>query len=213
VLEPSGLYYPNRFARLFLLAMEDVMGNRGLSAILSMAGLEAYMDNPPPDTLARQFDFAHMAALNESLERMYGARGGRGIALRIGRATFSMGLKDFGAMAGMATPAFQALSLEKRADIGVHALAAIFTNFTDQTTSVQMSPDAYQLIVETSPMAWGRTADRPVCHALSGIIQEGMRWSSRSYEFHVQETACRATGSQQCIFRINKNPIGGASFG
>ena len=116
-------------------------------------------------------------------------------------------------MAGMATPAFQALSLEKRADIGVHALAAIFTKFTDQTTTVQESLDAYQMIVETSPMSWGRTAERPVCHALAGIIQEAMRWSSRSYEFHVQEIACRATGSQQCIFRVNKNPIGGANLG
>jgi len=34
------------------------------------------------------------------LETVYGARGGRGIALRIGRATFSMGLKNFGALAG-----------------------------------------------------------------------------------------------------------------
>jgi predicted hydrocarbon binding protein len=213
VLEPSGLYYPNRFARLFLLAMEDVMGKRGLNNILSMAGLEAYMDNPPPDTLARQFDFAYMAALNQALETNYGARGGRGIALRIGRATFSMGLKSFGALAGMATPAFQALPLEKRTQIGVQALAAVFTNFTDQTTTVEEEDAIYNVIVDISPMAWGRTAERPVCHALTGIIQESLRWSSHSYEFHVQETTCRATGSQNCIFRINKNPIGGASLG
>lgn len=213
MLEPSGLYYPNRFARLFLLAMEDVMGKRGLNTILSMAGLEAYIDNPPPDTLARQADFAYIAAINQALEDTYGARGGRGIALRVGRATFSRGLKDFGALAGMATPAFQALTLEKRAQIGVQALAAVFTNFTDQTTLLEESETYYNLVVEISPMAWGRTAERPVCHALTGIFQEGMRWSSRSYEFHVQETACRATGSDACVFKINKNPIGGADLG
>ena len=213
MLEPSGLYYPNRFARLFLLAMEDVMGRRGLHTILSLAGLEAYIDAFPPDNLARQFDFAHMAALNEALENMYGARGGRGIALRIGRATFSKGMKDFGALAGMATPAFQALPLVKRIDIGVQALAAVFTNFTDQATTVENEDTVYKVIVEISPMAWGRTAERPVCHALAGIIQEGMRWASHSHEFHVQETACRATGSSTCIFKVNKNPIGGATLG
>jgi hypothetical protein len=84
VLEPSGLYYPNRFARLFFLAMEDVMGKHGLNSVLSIANLDAYIDQPPPDNMARQFDFAYMAALSEALENMYGTRGGRGIALRFG---------------------------------------------------------------------------------------------------------------------------------
>ena len=213
MLEPSGLYYPNRFARLFLLAMEDVMGKHGLNNILSMSGLEAYMDNLPPDNLARQFDFAYMAALNAGLETVYGARGGRGIALRIGRATFSMGLKNFGALAGMATPAFQALLLNKRTQIGLNALAAVYSTFSDQASRVQEADDHYLFEVEISPMAWGRTADRPVCHALTGIIQESMRWASHAYEFHAQEIACRAAGSDQCVFKVNKNPIGGASLG
>jgi len=189
------------------------MGKRGLATVLSMAGLEAYMENMPPDNLAQQFDFAYLAAISQALEDMYGARGGRGIALRVGRATFSKGLKDFGAFAGMATPTFQALPLEKRAQIGVNALAAVFTNFSDQTTILQEEETVYTLLAESSPMAWGRTADRPVCHAITGIIQEGLRWASRGYEFNVQEIACRAASNPNCIFRINKNPIGGAILG
>jgi predicted hydrocarbon binding protein len=209
VHEPSGLYYPYRFARLFLLAMEDVMGKHGLNTILGMADLEAYIDNLPPDTLARQFDFAEIAALSQALEDMYGARGGRGIALRIGRATFSMGLKNFGAMAGMASPSFQALPLEKRVRIGTQALAAVFTRFSDQQSIVEEQDDVFTFTVENSPMAWGRASERPVCHALTGIIQEGLRWASHGYEFHAQEIACRASGSEACVFRINKTPIGG----
>jgi len=209
VPEPSGLYYPNRFARLFLLAMEDVMGQQGLATILSMAGLDTYIDTPPPDNLARQFDFAYMAALSQALEDMYGTRGGRGIALRIGRATFSQGFKSFGMLAGMAHPAYAALPLEQRTDLGVRAMAAVFTRFSDQTTTVSDGGDAYLFTVENSPMAWGRTSERPVCHALAGIIQEGMRWASRSYEYHVQEIACRAAGADACTFKVSKNPIGG----
>jgi predicted hydrocarbon binding protein len=202
------MYYPNRIARLFFLAMEDVMGKGGLNALLSLAGLDAYIDQPPPNNLARQFDFAYIAALSQALEDMYGARGGRGMALRIGRACFARGLKNFGAMAGMTDPAFVSLPLETRTRLGLDALAAIFTNFSDQHSLVNDQGDYLIFTTESSPMAWGRTSDKPVCHALTGIVQESLRWASDGHEFHVQETACRAVGENACVFRVNKKPIG-----
>jgi predicted hydrocarbon binding protein len=208
MLEPSGLYYPNRIARLYILAMEDVMGVNGLNAILSLAGLDNFIHDPPPDNLARQFDFAHIAALNEALEEMYGSRGGRGIALRIGRATFARGMKSFGALSGMRDPAFRALPLGQRTRIGLEALAAVFSNFTDQQSTMAELNAYYEFTTEFSPFSWGRSADRPVCHALVGIIQESMRWASNGHEYHVQEVLCRAVEGEACVFRVNKNPIG-----
>jgi predicted hydrocarbon binding protein len=188
--------------------MDEVMGTSGLNAVLSLAGLDAYIDNPPPDTLTRQFDFAYLAALNQALEDMYGARGGRGMALRIGRACFAHGMKSFGALAGINDPAFKALPLPSRVHLGLEALASVFTNFSDQKSYMRTEENYYEFVVENSPMAWGRTSDKPVCHALVGMIQEALRWASNGYEYHVQETACHATGSEECIFRINKKPIG-----
>jgi predicted hydrocarbon binding protein len=208
VPEPSGLYYPNRIARSFFLAMEDVMGRHGLSALLSLAGLEHYIDNPPPDTLDQQFDFAFIAAMSQALEEMYGTRGGRGMALRVGRASFARGIKRFGAMKGITDPAFRALPLAHRTELGLRALASIFTNFSDQQSHVEKNEQAYLFEVDVSPMAWGRSADKPVCHALTGIIQECLSWSTNGHVFYVQETSCRATGHEQCIFRINKTAIG-----
>jgi predicted hydrocarbon binding protein len=57
-------------------------------------------------------------------------------------------------------------------------------------------------------MAWKRSADKPVCHAQVGILQECLRWVSNGYEYYVVETACRATGSDSCVFSLNKTPIG-----
>jgi predicted hydrocarbon binding protein len=208
VLEPSGLYYPNRIARAFLWAMDDVMGKNGLNAILSLAGLESYIDNLPPDTLNKQFDFAYMAALSQALEDMYGARGGRGMGLRIGRACFANGMKNFGALAGVVDPAFSVLPLASRSYLGLEALASVFTNFSDQQSTVANDETTYNFIVDVSPFAWGRTADGPVCHALGGIIRESLRWASDGYEYHVQETACHAVNGDTCVFRVNKNPVG-----
>jgi predicted hydrocarbon binding protein len=47
-----------------------------------------------------------------------------------------------------------------------------------------------------------------VCHAATGLLQEGLRWVSGGKEFRVDEVACIATGDQSCIFHVYKEPIG-----
>lgn len=184
------------------------MGQHGLNALLGLANMNEYKEALPPDTLERKFDFAALAAMNEALENMYGARGGRGMSLRIGRAAFARGMKGFGVMKAMSDPAFRALPLDTRVDYGLQGLALVFNRFSDQTSSVVASGDTYLFKVEVSPFAWGRTSDKPVCHALIGVIQECLSWASNGYEFVVRETACRATGSDECVFKINKTAIG-----
>ena len=89
----SGLFYPNKISRIALLALEDVMGKNGVNAILNLASLPHLIGNYPPTDLNREFDFADFSAINGALEEMYGPRGGRGLALRAGRATFDEGLR------------------------------------------------------------------------------------------------------------------------
>lgn len=204
----SGLYYPNRLARYLFVAMEDVIGQNGMRVVLNTAGLLDYLDNPPPDTMASGFDFAHLAALSEALETMYGPRGGRGMALRIGRAAFAQGMRSFGAMQGIVDPAFRSLPLDTRVAIALSALATTFSEFTDQQSTLQDAGNTYHFVVQPSPMAWNRRADRPVCNALAGILQECARWASNGREYYVYETACMATGHDACTFVINKKPIG-----
>lgn len=208
VLELSGLYYPNRIARSFFVAMDDVMGQSGLNTLLEVASLQEFIDNPPPDNLDRSFDFAWIAAMNAGLEAMYGARGGRGIALRIGRASFAHGLKGFGLMRGMADPAFRSLSLDKQTYYGAKGLASVLTHFTDQNSFVENFDDTLVFTSEVSPFSWNRVSNKPVCHMMVGMIWECLRWASDGYEFYVRETACRAAGSDQCVFQINKRAIG-----
>jgi predicted hydrocarbon binding protein len=208
VTEPAGLYYPNRIARAYFSAMDDVMGQHGLSTLLGLANLTQYVQTLPPDNLKREFDFASLSAMNQALEQMYGPRGGRGMSLRIGRAAFARGLKNFGVMRGLGDAAFRALPLEQRLDLGLQALASLFSHFTDQASSVAGENNSFLFRVEVSPFAWGRTSDKPVCHALIGVIQECLSWASNGYEFHVWEINCRACGSDACTFRVNKTPIG-----
>lgn len=206
--EPSGLYYPNRIARSFFTAMDDVMGQNGLSQLLGQSDLTAYMEQLPPDNLAREFDFADIAALNIGLERMYGAKGGRGIALRIGQRAFSQEIKNFGALRGVKSSAFKALPLNKRIEYGLQGFAGVLSNFSDQLSIVENEGNALLFKSDVTPFSWHRTSEKPVCHMMVGMLVECLRWASNGYEFYVRETHCCAADDDQCIFRINKNAVG-----
>jgi predicted hydrocarbon binding protein len=207
-VQASGHFLPNRIARYFFLATEEVMGQGGLNTLLTQARLDSYVNNLPPDDLRKAFTFAQFATLNVALEDTYGTRGGRGMALRIGRASFSMGMKNFGALAGMGDPAFRARPRDERCLIGLKALALVYNRFSDQQCAVEDLHDRFQFVVQSSPAAWGRQSDKPVCHAQAGIIQECMRWAANGYEYYVYESACKACGDPQCVFVINKTPMG-----
>ncbi len=204
----SGLYYPNKIARIALMAIEDVMGKNGLNAILNLAGLSHLIDNYPPDNLERKFDFADFSAINGALEEMYGPRGGRGLALRAGRATFSEGLRNFGALAGAGDLAFKVLPLSAKLHIGIPAMAKIFSTTSDQYSTTEEHEDHFIYSIHKCPVCWGRTVDRPACFMAVGLLQEGLKWVSGGREFKVVQTTCRASGDEICNFQIMKEPIG-----
>ncbi|NMC52486.1 MAG: 4-vinyl reductase [Chloroflexi bacterium] len=204
----SGLYYPNKIPRILLMALEDVMGKNGVNAILNLAQLQHLIGNYPPDNLNREFDFADFSAINGALEEMYGPRGGRGLALRAGRAAFAEGLRNFGALAGAGDLAFKVLKLEAKLRIGLPAMAKVFTTTSDQLSTVQEFEDHYVYTIHRCPVCWGRTVDKPACFMAVGLLQEGLKWVSGGNEFRVSQSTCRAAGDEACNFVVFKEPIG-----
>jgi len=204
----SGLYYPNRVARIYIQAIEDVMGKNGLNAVLNLAGLSHLVDSYPPDTLERAFDFADFSSLNGALEDMYGPRGGRGLALRAGRAAFASALKNFGALAGVGDLAFKILPMSAKLKIGIPAMARVFSQLSDQLSKVQETHAEFVYTIHKCPTCWGRRGDKPLCHAGAGLLLEGLKWVSGGHEFRVVETQCVAVGNPMCVYVIQKQPLG-----
>jgi predicted hydrocarbon binding protein len=204
----SGFYNTNKFARIALEAYEEVMGKNGLNAILNLAGLSNLIDNYPPDNLERQFDFADYTAIHIGLEELYGPRGGRGLALRAGRATFSDVLKGYGALAGVSDLAFKVLPLQSKIRIGLPAAARIFSQVSDQTTTVDETDNAFIWTIQRCPTCWSRKgADKPVCYISTGLLQAMLEWVSGGMEFRVNESKCCAVGDTVCEFVIQKEPL------
>lgn len=202
----SGLYYANKFTRISLLALEDVMGKNGVNAILNLANLQELVDNYPPDNLDREFDFADFSSIMGALEELYGPRGGRGLALRAGRATFANALKNFGALAGVGDLAFKVLPLSTKMRIGLPAMAKIFSQTSDQLSTVQEKEDHYLYTIHRCPVCWGRHTDKPACFIANGLLQESLKWVSGGSEFKVSQITAKSTGDETCDFLIPKEP-------
>lgn len=204
----SGYTLPNRLARITLQSLEDILTPKGMEQLLDLAKLPQYVENYPPANLERGFDFSEFGALNLALEDMYGPRGGRGLALRAGRTLFAGALSHFGALAGVEALAFRMLPAGRKIKVGLSALARIFSEISDQRSSLLEKSREFNFIVHRNATCWGRSGEeKPVCFMIVGILQEALNRISGGQEFRVDEAECQAAGGQVCRFVIQKEPI------
>lgn len=203
---PSGYYLPNRFVRIALETTEELVSGRAvMQALLEGAGLADLVGNYPPANLERGSDFAHFAALNLGMETLYGPKGGRSLALRVGRQTFDRALSNFGALAGTADAAFRVLPQGLKLRIGLGALARIFSKISDQTTSLEEHSGEFHYVVQRNAVCWGRSGEeKPVCFFMVGLLQEAARHLS-GQELRVDEAECCAQGYKECRFLVYKD--------
>ncbi|MCP5099335.1 MAG: 4-vinyl reductase [Chloroflexi bacterium] len=207
MLEEQELSYPNKFGRIIIDALEEVMGKNGLHAVLRLAKLEKYIHQRPPNNLEKAFSFTDLTALQVALEEMYGPRGGRGLAIRAGRATFENGLKGVGALVGIGDLAFRVLPLNSKLKIGLPALARIFSQFSDQISNVSDEGGHFVYTLEQCPMCWKRKSDHPVCYFGLGLLQEALQWVSGGHTFRIDMKTCMAQGDDIGRYTIYKEPL------
>lgn len=204
----TQFYYPNRMARIILLAMEEILGQNGTNAVLNLAHLSKYIHAYPPDNQDLVVPFADIAALQAGLEAAYGPRAGRGMALRIGRACFKYGLREFGPELGLTDLAFRLLPLPVRLERGAHALASLFNELTDQKVWVEIDDEHIYWHIERCPLCWGRHVEGPACSLAVGLLQEALYWVSSGKTFQVEETSCIANGAPTCTIVIHRAFLG-----
>ena len=206
-VEGSGFYYPNKIGRIILLGMEEIIGRNGLNAVLNMAELAELAANLPPNNLEPGFAFEQLSRIQTSLEKMYGPRGGQGVALRTGRACFKYGLREFGSSMGLTNTAFHLLPLQEKILLGASLFADVFNNYTDQRVHIEDTGAQILWHIDRCPVCLGRQAEGPICHLAVGILQESLYWVSGGRYFCVEETRCIARGDQACTIVIEKQPL------
>lgn len=200
-------FYPQRMGRIILLATEEVLGREGSHSVLRLGSLASYIDHLPEPRSDKTFSFGTVSRLIESLEQVYGPQGGRGTALRIGRACFQYGLREYGSIMGITEMAFRLLPLSTKFTVGAKSFADLFNKHTDQVVRIEEKDGKLFWHIERCPLCWERHTTEPACHLAVGLLQESLYWLSGGKNFSVEEVACIARGDPACTIVIDKTPL------
>lgn len=199
-----GYYYPNRMVLNILLALEEVIGQNGLHALLRLAKLPDLVDDYPHGNLNREVGFAALSAINIALEELYGPRSSRGLATQAGRAAFEKELlRSTAALEEnihdvVNLPPFEMLYQ------GIPVVTSMYNQLTGQ--SVSLHKEAGMVILENPacPFCWGRNdQDHPVCFMFVGMMRAGLTWIYSELDYQIKEASCGAMGDQSCTFKLH----------
>ena len=200
-------FYPNIWGRSILTSAEEILGDKGVNALLNLVGLTQYIGNYPPDNIKKEFPFSHVAKIQQGLWDMYGSKGARVFATRGGEQTFQHSLSKYDKVQKAAQAAMTIGSMEGRMKAGIVFFSKFFNTVSDQVVHIEEDDTHWKWIIERCPVCWERKAEEPVCHLAIGVLNAASNWASGGHKYRIQETECVAMGDPNCVIMIEKQPI------
>jgi predicted hydrocarbon binding protein len=190
-----------------LLAIEEIVGQNGINAVLNQARLSYLINNYPPSNLDPGLEAPQLGWIMAAMEGIYGVRAGRGLALRAGRAAFKFSLREFGPGMGLTDLGFRLLPLSVKMRTGLEAIAQVLNRLTSAQVTLEEEEGRFIWRTPGCALAAGRQANEPVCHLMVGLIQEALYWFSGGRYFNVEEVLCSAAGAEEDVILIDKQPM------
>ena len=203
MINPDEAVIVNALVRQALTSAQEVMGENGLNAVLRSVGLERFIGNFPPNDTNPGIKAAEYAKFNEAIEAFYG-RGGKGMLRRIGKASFQYGIREQGALMGVAGVALKLMSQKGRIKFVLNAMVSALKKTNPQVEAwVEDENDKIAYCESTCAICLGRHSEQPVCHLYVGSVAEAVRWASEQ-EYEIIETQCIAKGDKYCRFEVGE---------
>ena len=146
--------------------------------------------------------------LPQALEKRFGIRGGRGMAVRIGRFAFKYVLKYYGQSSGLLERSFRLLPASRRMSEGLNMLSQIFNqHFNEQ---IEVCEEGSYWLWRMHPkrhLGEAGSMDHVGCYLIVGLLQEFLSWAGGGRFHQVTEQECALTGGEACVFRLEKKPL------
>jgi len=199
--QPEEWRFTNALMRQAILAISEVMGERGLKVVLRQSGLERYIDKLPPNNMEQDIPTVDYAALNQAVQEFYG-RAGKGMLQRIGRTSFRYGVEEQATLMGIAGTALKLMPQKTRIKFILTQMSKSLMDVNDETyIEVQETADGFVLTDFTCGVCCCRQAEKPICYLYIGSISEAVKWAT-GQNYTVREVECRAMGAEACRFLV-----------
>lgn len=193
----------NSLVRQALTSMEEVMGEHGLNAVLKTCGLDKFVGNYPPNDLEPSIKATQYAQLNQAIEDFYG-RGGKGMLIRVGKASFQYGVREQAALLGIAGVALKVMPEKQRIKFILNGMADALKKSNPEVDAYLDDSDGKLAYVEkTCAICNGRHSETPICYLYIGSVSEAVQWATGK-EYEIIETHCIAKGDAYCRFEVGE---------
>jgi predicted hydrocarbon binding protein len=201
MIKPEEAVIINALVRQALVSAQEVMGENGLNAVLRSVKLERFIGSFPPNDTNPGIQTTEYARFNEAIESFYG-RGGKGMLRRIGKASFQYGIREQGALMGVAGAALKLMPQRGRIKFVLNAMVGALKK-TNAQVDAWVEDDGVKLAYceSTCAICLGRHSGEPVCHLYVGSVGEAVRWATGE-EHDIVETHCIAKGDKYCRFEV-----------
>jgi predicted hydrocarbon binding protein len=203
MINPEDAVIVNALVRQALVSAQEVMGENGLNAVLRSVGLARFIGNFPPNDTEPGIKTMEYARFNEAIEAFYG-RGGKGMLRRIGKASFQYGVREQGALMGVAGAALRLMPHKQRIKFVLNAMVSALKKTNAQVDAwVEEEDNKIAYCESTCAICLGRHSPEPICHLYVGSVGEAVRWAT-DQEYSIIETHCIARGDKYCRFEIGE---------
>ncbi len=203
MVNPEEAVIVNALVRQALVSAQEVMGENGLNAVLRSVGLGRFIGNFPPNDTNPGIKTTEYAQFNEAIESFYG-RGGKGMLRRIGKASFQYGVREQGALMGVAGAALKLMPVRGRIKFVLNGMVNALKKTNPQVNAwVEEDGDRIAYCESTCAICLGRHSDQPVCHLYVGSVGEAVRWAT-DQDYEIVETHCIARGDPYCRFEVGE---------
>ena len=189
-----------RYLLQFLETSLDEMGQVSLANVLAKAGMPVEWANPERVRSLRGADTARVFAGLQHATRTYYGRGARGALMRTGRALWERLVQQASLPLKIRTSMVQVRPASARLEPALGVLIGLLGVQRGEVTVHRV--DQYLVLEDrASPTTLGQSEGAPICYVTLGMAQACLLWATGG-EYDIEETRCRANGSEACEFRI-----------
>ena len=196
----SEIKFSNRILRRFVETVTLELGADQFNGMLALAKLPAEWAKATIFLKMNPVESAQAYAALQAALRTYFGRGARGALLRVGQRLWHHLLQD-AALGGKAQAAvIKRLPLSARRKSTLVLLARFLGTQSGDIAIHTLDIDLL-FVDHVSPAAHAQSDSAPICFVTQGLIRESLFWATgQSYD--VVETSCKATGENECKFKI-----------
>jgi predicted hydrocarbon binding protein len=194
----------NAHLRHTLLAIRQVLGEKGSKDVYKSVDLEAFLVSFPPDNLNDSIPVQEYARILQTIETTYGHEG-ENILRRIGRESFHLVLREQPTRMNLAKRVMGTWSKEQRLQFILESIVDAKQEMYPQADIWLEEHERTLLVIEQNCLdCYQRQSTQPVCHLTSGMIDEALLWAT-GQNIESRETDCIAMGDAYCRFEVNKS--------